>query len=255
VRSHLLLGKVRHRRRRPFVYTLEHDVFYFALDLAELDEVARRLRLVSRNRRGVFALRDDDHWVPSAQDLEASVHAHLREQGEEPERLRITMIANLRTFGHVFNPATFYLCHDPEGGLRIVVVEVHNTHGERILYTLRPRREGAAQVARMGKEMYVSPFIGMNADYTVRVREDGDRTFLVIDLAEDGQPLLQASLALRRERLTDASLLRMLLRYPLVTVKTIAMIHWHAFRLWRRGAPFHSHGASPRSARVLARAR
>jgi DUF1365 family protein len=107
----------------------------------------------------------------------------------------------------------------------------------------------------MGKEMYVSPFIGMNADYTVRVREDGDRTFLVIDLAEDGQPLLQASLALRRERLTDASLLRMLLRYPLVTVKTIAMIHWHAFRLWRRGAPFHSHGASPRSARVLARAR
>ena len=31
---------VRHRRTQPFTYQLEHDVFYFALDLAELDEVA-----------------------------------------------------------------------------------------------------------------------------------------------------------------------------------------------------------------------
>ena len=253
MRSHLLRGKVRHRRRRPFVYALEHDVFYFALDLAELDLVARRLRLVSRNRRGVFELRDDDHWVPSAQDLEASVHAHLRAEGERTEGWRITMIANLRTLGHVFNPATFYLCRDAAGELRVVVVEVHNTHGERILYTLRPARTPTTHVASMAKEMYVSPFIGMHASYTLRVREDGDRTFLVIDLAEDGQPLLQASLALRRERLTDASLLRMLARYPLVTLKTIGMIHWHALRLWRRGAPFHSHGAATRSERVLAR--
>ena len=40
MRSHLLEGKVRHRRARPFVYALEHDVFYVALDLDELDEVA-----------------------------------------------------------------------------------------------------------------------------------------------------------------------------------------------------------------------
>ncbi len=33
MRSHLLEGKVRHRRARPFVYALEHDVFYVALDL------------------------------------------------------------------------------------------------------------------------------------------------------------------------------------------------------------------------------
>jgi DUF1365 family protein len=247
VRSHLLRGTVRHRRRRPFVYTLEHDVFYFALDLAELDAVARRLRLVSRNRRGVFELRDADHWVPSAQDLEASVHAHLRAEGERTEGWRITMVANLRTLGHVFNPATFFLCRDAAGELRVIVVEVHNTHGERILYTLRPDRSRTAHVASMAKEMYVSPFIGMDATYTLRVREDGERTFIVIDLAEAGEPLLQASLALRRERLTDASLLRMLIRYPLVTVKTIAMIHWHALRLWRRGAPFHSHGAAPRA--------
>ena len=37
MRSHLLEGKVRHRRSSPVEYALEHDVYYFALDLSELD--------------------------------------------------------------------------------------------------------------------------------------------------------------------------------------------------------------------------
>ena len=36
----------------------------------------------------------------------------------------------------------------------------------------------------------------------------------------------------------------MLVRHPFVTQKTIGLIHWHALRLWRRGAPFHRHGAA-----------
>ena len=31
--SHLLEGKVTHRRTRPFMYRLDHAVFYVALDL------------------------------------------------------------------------------------------------------------------------------------------------------------------------------------------------------------------------------
>lgn len=242
MRSYLLRGKVRHRRSRPFVYELEHDVFYFALDLRELDQVARRLRLVSRNRRNLFSFRDADHWLPAAADLEASVHAHLRAEGEEPEGWAITLITNLRNLGHVFNPASFYLCRDVAGELRVIVVEVHNTHGERILYTLRPSRSRTAHVASMAKQMYVSPFISMDSQYTLRVREDGERTFIVIDQTEGGEPMLQASLALTRERLTDTSLLRMLARYPMVTLKTIVFIHVHALRLWRKGATFHPHG-------------
>ncbi len=40
----------------------------------------------------------------------------------------------------------------------MVVVEVHNTHGERHLYTLRPRSHGPTFVASMEKAFYVSPF-------------------------------------------------------------------------------------------------
>ena len=60
--------------------------------------------------------------------------------------------------------------------------------------------------------------------------------------------MLTTSLVLRRRPLTDRTLLTMLVRHPLVTQKTIGLIHWHALRLWLRGARFHRHGAAARGA-------
>jgi DUF1365 family protein len=241
MRSHLLEGVVRHRRARPFIYALEHGVFYIALDLAEIDEVARSTRLISRDRPGILEFRDADHFDPPATDVARSIDAHLRAEGIDPTGWRITLVTNLRVFGYVFNPASFYLCRDAAGDLRVVVIEVHNTHGERHLYTLRPATEGPAFAASMDKAFYVSPFIETAGRYTVRVRDEVERLRITINQATDGELLLHASLDLRRRALTDRAVARMLIRYPFVTLKTIAMIHWHALQLWRRGAPFHRH--------------
>ena len=246
MRSHLLEGKVRHRRVKPFVYELEHDVFYLALDTSELDRIGR-MKLLGRNRWRPFTFRDDDHWEPAATDIDATVRAHLRDEGfEGVEGWRITLIAYPRVLGHEFNPASFFLCRDGAGTLAVVIVEVHNTHGDRRLYTLRPQETRAGHVAGMEKDFYVSPFISLDAAYTVRVQDRPDGVRIVIDETENGEPVLQASVVASRRSLTDRALLRMLVRYPLVTLKTIGMIHWHAFRLWRRGAKFHSHGAAAR---------
>jgi DUF1365 family protein len=241
VRSHLLTGKVRHRRMRPMPYELEHDVFYLALDLDEVDAVFSSLRLLSRNRRNVLAFWDRDHWSPSAVDLRASIHEHLRAGGFTPDGWRITFIATPRVLGYQFNPASFYLCRDTTGALQVVVVEVHNTHHERRLYTLRPRRQGKAWVDGMDKDFYVSPFIDMDASYTVRVQDDPGTIRIAITETEHGQPLLAATLVAQRRRLTDRSLLRTMLRIPLATQKTIVAIHLHAWRMWRRGFTFHRH--------------
>jgi hypothetical protein len=244
--SHLLEGKVRHRRLRPFVYALEHDVWYVALDLSELDLVARRSRLVSRNRRNVLSFRDTDHLPTPATDLQADVLAHLRAEGEDPEAWRITLVTNLRVLGYVFNPASFYLCRDAAGALQVVIVEVHNTYGERHLYTLRPQDEGDGFVASMDKAFYVSPFIEMEGRYTVTVRDEPTGLRIAINERQDDAPLLSTSVVLRRRPLTDRTLLRMLLRHPFVTQKTIGMIVLHALRLRRRGARFLPHGAAAR---------
>jgi DUF1365 family protein len=167
---------------------------------------------------------------------------HLRAEGEDPTGWRITLVTSLRVLGYVFNPASFFLCRDAAGVLRVVVVEVHNTHLERHLYTLRPRGEGGHFVSGMEKAFYVSPFIEMEGQYTVHVQDDPTRLRIAINERHDGQPLLSTSLVLERRRLTNRTVLRMLLRYPLVTHKTVAMIHVHALRLWRRGLTFHRHG-------------
>ncbi len=241
MRSHLLRGVVRHRRTQPMPYELEHDVFYLALDLDEVDEVDQRLRLFSRGRWNVLTLRDRDHWVPESADLRASVHGHLQAEGFDTTGWRITFIATPRVLGYQFNPASFYLCRDRAGVMQVVIVEVHNTHNERRLYTLKPERRGKAWVDDMEKDFYVSPFIDMDAHYTVRVQDDPGRVRIAITETEKGEPLLTATLVAERFRLTDRSLLRTLLRVPLATQKTIVAIHLHAWRMWRRGFTFHKH--------------
>jgi DUF1365 family protein len=254
MRSHLLVGKVQHRRARPFTYGLEHDVFYVALDLAEIDQVAARSRLVGRNRRAVLGFRDADHLPGGSTDLDRDVRELLRADGVEPAGWQITLITNLRTFGYVFNPASFYLCRDGSGALRRVIVEVHNTFGERHLYVLRPSdgdeagfRSDAAFRAGMTKDFFVSPFISIDGRYAVHVRDDDEGVRIAIALRQDEGPMLSTSLVLRRRPLTDRALLRQLLRHPLLPQRTIALIHWHAFRLWLRGAPFFRHGQVTRA--------
>ena len=246
MRSHLLEGTVRHRRARPFVYALEHQVFYFALDLSELDVVAATLRLVGRNRANVLTFRDDDHLKPPAADLREAIMEHLRGQGLDPEGWRLTLITNLRVFGYVFNPASFYLCRDPSGELQVVIVEVHNTHLERHLYLLRRPPDGPSFVASMDKDFYVSPFIDMIGRYTVRVRDEPSRLRISINEDQDQELLLHTSMDLTRRPLTDRQVARMLVRYPFVTHKTMGLIHWHALQLWRRGARFRRHGEAAR---------
>jgi hypothetical protein len=246
MRSHLLDGKVRHRRARPFVYELEHDVYYAALDLSELDGVARANRLLGRNRRAPVAFRDRDHMDPPADDVGGAMDTHLRREGFDPDGWRITLVTNLRAFGYVFNPASFFLCRDGDGALRAVVIEVHNTHGERHLYTLRQASGSPDFRASMDKDFYVSPFLEMAGWYTVRVRDEADRLRITINEHEEDALKLHASLDLRRLPLTDRNLVRMLVRHPFVSHKTIAMIHVHAWRLWRRGARFHRHGEATR---------
>ena len=243
MRSHLVEGTVRHRRARPFVYSLEHDVSYLAIDLDELDEVTSWSRLLGRNRRAVLELRDSDHLIPPSPDMRVAFLNHLRASGEDPTGWRITLVTNPRVAGYVFNPASFWLCRDETGSLRAVVVEVHNTHGERHLYTLRSADEPSGFRAAMDKTFRVSPFLATRGGYAVRVRDEPRRLRITINHEADGELLLHASLDLVRRPLTRRNLVRMVLRYPLATQKTILMIHWHALRLWLRGAVIHRHRA------------
>ena len=246
MRSHLLEGVVRHRRVRPFAYALEHRVFYVALDIDELDEVPRRLRSISRGRWNLLSFRDEDHFDPPASDVRATILDHLRGEGVDPDGWQVTLVTNLRVLGYAFNPASFFLCRDRGGELQAVIVEVHNTHGERHLYSLRGEADAPdswTRWTRPSMSRRSSRWAGaIPSASATRLRGSGSRSTRI---AGDGL-LLHTSLDLGRRRLTDRMVLRMLIRYPFVTHKTIGMIHWHALRLWLRGAHFHRHSEATR---------
>jgi DUF1365 family protein len=96
----------------------------------------------------------------------------------------------------------------------------------------------------MDKDFYVSPFIDMEGTYTVHVADDPGSLRIAINERHGDAPVLATSLVLKRRRLTDRMVVRMLFAHPFMTQRTIALIHVHAWRLWRRGVRFQRHGVA-----------
>ena len=78
--SGLYAGQVMHRRMRPRAHRLNYRIFMLLLDLDEIDRVAARSRLFSRNRFNLFSFHDRDHGDRSG--------APLRPQIERPPARR-----------------------------------------------------------------------------------------------------------------------------------------------------------------------
>lgn len=249
LRSRVGIGELRHRRARPFIYQFRHRVWYLALDLDELEDAAARILILSLNRWNVLSVRYGDHFGGAQVRPADAVRAHLAELGLADAGARITLVTYPRVLGYVFNPVSFYLCYDRDDGLRVVLAEVSNTHGGQTLYTFE--RSGAARGAftsRQLKRFYVSPFLSMNGRYEFAHFEAGGRSTFTVNEFEgsDGPLNLHTSLSLEWKPLTNRSVLTMLLRRPLMTFQTIAFIHVHAFRLWRRHAPFFKYRSADR---------
>ena len=105
---------------------------------------------------------------------------------------RIVMAAMPRAFGFCFNPISVFWCFGPDGDQRAVVVEVHNTYGDRHAYLVHPDAQGRA---RTDKQMYVSPFHGTDGHYELAVPVPGDRLDVAVTLVtDDGTHASRASL-------------------------------------------------------------
>lgn len=237
--SALYAGVLRHRRFTPVVRTFRYGVFHAALDLDELSVLDRHLRLFAYNRPGVVAFRDRDHLGPLDAPVRDKLAVYLRRHGHTlaPDD-RVVLHANLRVFGHVFDPVSWFHVHDRAGRLRLVVAEVHNTFGEIHCYLLDDLEagRGATHRSRRAKRFHVSPFQRVEGAYRFTIGDLGPRHRIHIDVLDPaGRRIFDATLDERRRPLTDAQLARLLLRYPWVTLKTSLAIRWQALRLWLAG--------------------
>lgn len=234
-----------HRRLTPRHHRFQYSVFALLLDLDELPELDSGLRLFKYNRGGLFSFQDRDHGPADAgepHNLRRWLDSLLDQAGIAAGGAR-RVLCYPRILGYVFNPLSVWFCHDEAGVLKAIVYEVHNTYEERHAYVLPVGED--RKLIRHGcpKNFYVSPFLSRDCRYQFRIRPPDDDVAIAIHEEEAGRPILNASFAGQRRPLSDRMLLRMLMAYPLMTLKVIAAIHFEAIRLMLKGVRRHPHRA------------
>ena len=227
-------GTVMHQRLRPQRHRLRYRVFLLLLDLGELDAVAARLRLFSRNRFNLFSFFDCDHGDGSAGPLRGQIERLLTAAGIAPDGGAIRLLTMPRVLGYAFNPLSVYFCYRRSGGLAAIVYEVRNTFGERHHYVMPANGDGTIH-QECDKRFFVSPFLDMDMRYAFRVNPPGERVGIAITGRDAQGPVIVTALQARRAPLSDAGLALASVTYPLLTLKVIAGIHWEALRIWLKG--------------------
>jgi hypothetical protein len=175
-----------------------------------------------------------DHVGDPARSIRANLDHYLAGHGVDLHGGQVLMLAHARVLGYVFNPLTVYWCHDPDGTLRCVVAEVHNTYGQRHAYLLYPDERGRAEVR---KQFYVSPFYPVDGGYRMSLPEPGERLRLSVVLDRPDGHSFVAGVQGHRQPATTASLLRAAVRHPWSTVAVSARIRYQGIRLFLRGLP------------------
>jgi DUF1365 family protein len=268
-----------HARFAPKAHRFVYRIFLFALDLDELETLDRRLRLFSFDRAGLYSFRDQDYLPtsepvcngragppgpPSSEPARPAVAPYLSlkqrvvdclsKQGIDLTGGRVTLVTLPRVAGYLFNPVSFYFCHDRAGTPVAAIAEVTNTFREMKTFLLGPETltpDGFR--LRVPKHFYVSPFSDVDVAFDFTLRPPGDRLSVQIDDYIGAARTLTSTLTGPRQPLTDTRLAWFTLKYPFITLKVIALIHWHALRLWWKNVPWYCKTARAADQRDLRR--
>ena len=239
-----IIGHTYHGRKGSNDNAFRYSIDYVMVN-AEVE--AKTPRFFSRNGRNLTSLLDTDHGGAPGQGTGAKWARDVLEAHQVRANGPLFLLAQARVLGHVFNPVSFWLAHNEAGDLIAVIAEVSNTFGDRHSYLChKPDRSpiGAQDRLQATKIFYVSPFQPVEGGYEFRFDIRPDRIGIWIDYSQKSGGLI-ATLTGPRKPISNASILRSLIRRPFGSRRVLALIHWQALKLWWKGSKYRTRTEPP----------
>ncbi len=261
--SVIYIGKIYHTRIDPKKNDFTYPIYMMYLDLDELEEMEKNLKFFSLNRFNIFGFFDKDHFTFLDQvkkdkqliaqenvkykvndyknkNTKARIIQLIKDAGMDFEPGKIFALTNLRIFGYVFNPVTFYYCFDKDGIFKVLVSEVNNTFGDQKMYYVKiDNSDEKFFTSLQRKNFYISPYTKHDNDLAWKFSLPDEKVFIVIDSLKKGCVEVKATFTAKRHELTDKCLLFLTLRYPLYTLMVIFRIYYQALKLYFKKVRFN----------------
>lgn len=213
-----------------------------------MDEVFAGRWLWSVRRAAPFRFHRRDHFGDPAEPLAQSVQREILKQTGESFSGTIRLLTQLRHFGFVFNPVSFYYCfRQPDSPQPdFIVAEVNNTPwGQRHCYVLKPEHfsQKLSGAKLVEKVFHVSPFMNLDMEYAWHLPPPDAHLSVDVVNRRDNRPLFDVTMQLERREISTANLTRLMFTFPFSTFRIFAQIYWQALRLWWKRVPFVPHPA------------
>lgn len=230
-------GETFHGRRGTIRNAFRYGVDYVLLDA---EQPVQAPLLFSRNRRNLMSVSDRDHGGEIGKGTGAKWVREVLASNGVIAAGPVLLLTQPRTLGYLFNPVSFWLCHDEQNQLRAVIAEVNNTFGDRHSY-LCVKSDGSVIERRdrvsAEKIFHVSPFQPVEGTYTFNFDIGADHINILIQYERESGGLI-ATLSGKRQSLTTGGALLALLRRPLGSMRVTALIYWQALKLKIKGADY-----------------
>ncbi len=237
-------GVIVHKRLTPRRHAFSYRVFALCIDVDEIDLLDCELRLFSRGKRNLMSFWDGDLGAPGTVPVAEKARDLLAQSGLDRFGHHIQLVCYPRLYGYVFNPLSVYFCRDASGAVGAVIYEVTNTFAERKSYVIPVDGAGRMIAQSCAKALSVSPFTNFAGGYSFHCLAPAERVVIGVNYREAGEPVLKTHFSGERRALSDATIAKLLVKYPLMTLKVVAAIHLQAARLWLKGVPIGTRHAS-----------